>query len=177
MKICFVTPRFPYPAIKGDALRAFHQLQALSGRHALTLVSLHDRPVPPEQLAPVGVLCERVRIVTHPTWRAALQTGGGLFGRRPLQLAHYRGARFRMVLDAVLAAGRFDAVHVSLIRMAPYVWDLPAKLPVVMDLVDSISLNLLSRREGRRGPARALYDLEYQRVRDYERAVAGHFSR
>src|SRR6185369_7393257 len=37
MKICFVTPRFPYPAIKGDTLRAFHQIQALSGRHQITL--------------------------------------------------------------------------------------------------------------------------------------------
>ncbi|HEY8212293.1 MAG TPA: glycosyltransferase [Myxococcaceae bacterium] len=177
MKICFVTPRFPYPAIKGDTLRAFHQLQALSGRHQLTLVSLHDRPVPPEQMSPVDALCERVRVVVHPPWRAALQTGAGLFGRRPLQLAYYRSTRFRQVLDAVLGADRFDAVHVSLIRMAPYAWDLPAKLPVVVDLVDSISLNLLSRRDGRLGPARALYNLEYRRVRDYERAVAGHFKR
>src|SRR6185295_16719650 len=111
----------------------------------------------PEQMSPVGVLCERVRVVVHPAWRAALQTGAGLLGRQPLQLAYYRSARFRRVLDSVLEADRFDAVHVSLIRMAPYVWDLPAKLPVVMDLVDSISLNLLSRRDQRRGPTRALY--------------------
>jgi sugar transferase (PEP-CTERM/EpsH1 system associated) len=178
MKICFVTPRFPYPAIKGDTLRTFHQLQALSGKHRITLVSLHDRPVTAEQLAPVGKLCERVRVVTHPTWRSVLRTGAGLFGREPLQLAYYRTARFRQMLDSVLAADRYDAIHVSLIRMAPYVWDLAkGKVPVVLDLVDCLSLNLMSRRDERRGPVRALYDLEYRRVRDYERAVAGHFPR
>jgi glycosyltransferase involved in cell wall biosynthesis len=46
---------------------------------------------------------------------------------------------------------------------------------VVLDLVDCLSLNLMSRRDERRGPARAAYGLEYRRVRDYERAVAGHF--
>jgi polysaccharide biosynthesis protein PslH len=178
MKICFVTPRFPYPAIKGDTLRAFHQLKALSGRHQLTLVSLNDRPVTANQLAPVGMLCERVRVVTQPTWRSALRTGAGLFGTEPLQVSYYRTARFRQMLDSVLAADKYDAIHVSLIRMAPHVWDLVAgRVPVVLDLVDCISLNLMSRRDERRGPARALYGLEYRRVRDYERAVASHFPR
>ena len=178
MKICFVTPRFPYPAIKGDTLRTFHQLQALSARHQLTLVSLHDRPVTADLLAPVGTLCERVRVVAHPTWRSVLRTGAGLFDRAPLQLAYYRTNRFRQMLDAVLAADRYDAIHVSLVQMAPYVWDLAkGKIPVVLDLVDCRSLNLMSRRDERRGPVRALYGLEYRRVRDYERAVAAHFPR
>jgi len=178
MRICFVAPRFPYPALKGDTLRTFHQLQALSRRHRLTLVSLHDRPVTAGQLAPVEALCERVHVVVHRPWRAALQTAAGLLSSRPLQVSYYRSARLRRVLDAVLAGEAFDAVHLSLIRMAPYAWELaaaPRAVPVVLDLVDCISLNLLSRLDERRGPLRALYDLEYRRVRDYERAAARHF--
>ena len=178
MKICFVAPRFPYPALKGDTLRTFHQIQALSRRHRLTLVSLHDRPVTGEQLAPLQAICERVHVVVHPPWQAALRTAAGLFTSQPLQVSYYRSARLRQVLDDVLSTEKFDAVHVSLIRMAPYAWELvkaPRGVPVVLDLVDCLSLNLRSRLGEQRGPLRALYDLEYRRVRDYERAAARHF--
>jgi sugar transferase (PEP-CTERM/EpsH1 system associated) len=178
MNICFLTPRFPYPALKGDTLRAFHQLRALRARgHRLTLVSLNDRPVTTEQLGPVAALCSHVHVVVHPRWKAALGVAAGLFTRRPLQICYFRSARFRRVLDAVLGSERFDALHVSLIRMAPYAEALAPRMPVVLDLVDAISLNLLSRMEEQRGPLRAAYALEYQRVRDAERDATRCFPR
>ncbi|WNG48582.1 glycosyltransferase [Archangium minus] len=175
MRICLITPRFPYPLLKGDSLRVYHQLEGLSRRHQITLVSLNDSPLNPEQLEPLSKLCEQVHVVPLPRWRAALNLATGLFTPRPLQVEYHRSSRFERTLSTVLARGRFDALHVSLIRMLPYVWNLVGKQVIVVDLIDSMSLNLLSRRNEARGPMRLAYDLEYRRVRDYERAVVQRF--
>ncbi|MFY0523476.1 glycosyltransferase [Archangium gephyra] len=175
MRICLITPRFPYPLIKGDSLRVFHQLQGLSRRHQVTLVSLNDSPLEPGQLEPLSRLCEQVHVVPLPRWKAAVNLATGLFTPRPLQVEYHRSSRFERTLSTVLANGKFDAIHVSLIRMLPYVWNLVGQRVIVVDLIDSMSLNLLSRRNEARGAMRLAYGLEYRRVRDYERAVVQRF--
>ncbi|MBN1207377.1 MAG: glycosyltransferase [Myxococcaceae bacterium] len=175
MRICFITPRFPYPLTKGDSIRVFHQLEGLSRTHQLTLVSLSDSPVSPWHLEPITRLCEQVHVVPLPRWKAAMNLGTGLFTPRPLQVQYHRSSRFKRTLAAVLAEGKFDAIHTSLIRMLPYVWELAREQAVVVDLIDSMSLNLLSRRNEARGLMRLAYGLEYRRARRYERAVIQHF--
>lgn len=147
----------------------------MSRRHRITLVSLNDSPLSPEQLEPLSRVCERIHIVPLPRVKAAVNLATGLFTPRPLQVEYHRSSRFERVLSRVLAGEAFDALHVTLIRMLPYVWNLVEKKVVVVDLIDSMSLNLLSRRNEARGPMRLAYGLEYRRVRDYERAVVQRF--
>jgi sugar transferase (PEP-CTERM/EpsH1 system associated) len=152
-------------------------MRALSRRHRLTLVSLHEGPVGPEALAPVAALCEAVHLVPLPRPRAAVNVAGGLFTPRPLQVEYHRSRRFARVLAQVLARAPFDAIHATLIRMAPYVWELQAGPRVVVDLIDALSLNLLSRRAKVSPALWPVYGLEYRRVRAYEQAVARRFRR
>ena len=72
----------------------------------------------------------------------------------------------------------FDAIHVALIRMIPYVWNSSlaqersdGSSPLVVDLIDSLTLNLEDRRHSLSGPMRLGYEIEYRRVRSYEREV------
>jgi glycosyltransferase involved in cell wall biosynthesis len=58
--------------------------------------------------------------------------------------------------------------------MLPYVWNIRHP-PVVVDLIDSLGLNLADRRTQVGGPKRLGYELEYRRVLAYERAVVAHF--
>ena len=69
-------------------------------------------------------LCEQVEVVTLPRSRAALNMGLGVFSARPLQVSHYISSRFRRLLALHLAEKQYDAIHVALIRMLPYVWNL-----------------------------------------------------
>jgi sugar transferase (PEP-CTERM/EpsH1 system associated) len=174
MRILFLTPRFPYPPLKGDSLRAYHQLRTLSTNHKITLLSLAEAPVSAEDYRQVADLCERVIVVPLPKWRAMLNMGLGLLSRQPLQVRYYQSAAFRRLLKTTLATEQFDVVHATLIRMLPYVWDLQGP-PVVVDLIDSLSLNLSARYKEARSLKRLAYGLEYQRVRAYERAVVRHF--
>src|SRR6478736_9319794 len=86
MRILFLTPRFPYPPLKGDTLRVYHQLRTLSREHSITLLSIAEGPVSREERARIMPFCERVEIVPLPRWRSMLNVGGALTSHEPLQV-------------------------------------------------------------------------------------------
>ncbi len=174
MHILFLTPRFPYPPYKGDSLRTYHQIQALSREHTITLLSLAETTVTEAEREHIAELCVQVNVVPLPRTRALLNAGLGVASRLPLQVNYYRSVQFKHELGDLLARERFDAIHTTLIRLLPYVWDLRDE-PVVVDLIDSLSLNLADRRKQVSGLKRVVYEIEYRRVRQYERAVVRRF--
>jgi glycosyltransferase involved in cell wall biosynthesis len=98
----------------------------------------------------------------------------GVLSKQPFQVSYFRSVVFKERLEATLAGGKFDVVHVTLIRMLPYIWD-RHDVPVVVDLIDSLGLNLEARRNNMRGPRHLAYEIEYQRVLDYERSATERF--
>ncbi len=157
-------------------MRAYHQIRALSVQgHSITLLSL-GTPSNPGDREEMERWCARVLSVPLSQNRARLNMGLGLFSTMPLQVSHYKSAAFRQLLEEMLAKDSFDAIHVALIRMLPYVWKLDAsRIPVVVDLIDSLTLNLEDRRRTLKGPLRLAFEMEYRRVRSYERRVVQHF--
>src|SRR5689334_10174986 len=139
MRICFLTPRFPYPPLKGDTLRVYHQLRTLSRDHEITLLSIAEAPPSAEDAAEVAALCAEVVVVPLPRWRVGWNLGMGVLGRQPLQVRYYQMGTIRGKLAALLAQKPYDVVHATLIRMLPYVWNLP-RPPVAVDLIDSLTL-------------------------------------
>lgn len=177
MRLCFITPRWPWPPWRGDCVRAWHQLRELGRWHEVTLLSLAEEPVEGEARARVAEICSRVEALRLSRARVAWNVCRGLATREPLQVAWYRHPAFQRRVGEVLREGRFDAVHVSLLRMLPCVRGLPGLPPVVVDLVDSLALNLAERRRRARGVWRWVYGLEGERVARYEREVARRFPR
>ncbi|HEY6551744.1 MAG TPA: glycosyltransferase, partial [Vicinamibacteria bacterium] len=168
LRILFVTSRFPYPPLKGDQLRAWHQIRLLGERHRVTLAYLargaaadHDR---------LAGSC--ARIVAVPFGRAAMALGllRGLFSPLPFQASLYRTSAMRAALRA-LAADPFDLVHVQLARMAPYLEEGVCPRPWIVDLVDALSLGMERRGREEWGPARLVARLEARRLRAYEQKL------
>ena len=172
MRICFLTPRFPYPPLKGDILRVYHQLRALSREHEITLLSIAEAPVSAADRAEVARCAREVIVVPLPRWRVGWNLSTGVLVRQPLQVRYYQTAAVRRRLAEPLARERFDVVHATLIRMLPYVWNLPHP-PVVVDLIDLADAEPGSpARPDLGGVKRLAFEEEYRRVRAYERAVA-----
>jgi sugar transferase (PEP-CTERM/EpsH1 system associated) len=169
VRILFLTPRFPWPLLRGDQLRAYHQLRLLAPRHRLTLVCFRDAPVPPEGFAAVSAFCERV--VTVPLGRAAMGLGLSrrAFSSLPLQVSLYRHRRMRRALREAVAGEIFDLVHAQLVRVGPYVESLSP--PRFVDVVDALSLGMRRRSLQHRGPLRWLTALEAERLLRYERRL------
>jgi sugar transferase (PEP-CTERM/EpsH1 system associated) len=169
LRILFLTARFPWPLLRGDQARAYHQLRLLAPRHRLTLVCFGDAAIPRAGLAAISALCERV--VTVPLGRTAMGLGlsRGAFSSLPFQVSLYRHRRMRRALREAFDGGSFDLVHAQLVRVGPYVESLPP--PRFVDLVDALSLGMRRRSRQHRGPLRWLTALEAGRLLRYERRL------
>ncbi|MBM3980987.1 MAG: TIGR03087 family PEP-CTERM/XrtA system glycosyltransferase [Planctomycetes bacterium] len=173
--ILYLTHRVPFPPDKGDRIRTYHLLRQMAARGRVWLACLADEPVPPESLAALNALCERVAIVPvgrRARWAKALArlaTGGslseGLFASNAL----------RRTLRGWAAEARFGAVVASSSALWPYLRD-PAlrAVPAVVDLIDVDSQKWLDFAAAGRAPKKWLYRLEAARVRKLERAIAGN---
>lgn len=173
MRILFVVGRSPFPPLRGDQVRAWHQLRMLSRTHAVEVLAL-DRKDPAATAALGGL---GVRVAWSPPSAAgrALRVVRHAASGLPLQAALFDLHTHRRALGEALARGA-DLVHVQLVRLAPL---LPAlgPVPCVVDLVDALSQNLARRAERDRAPARALWRMEARRLRALEADViarAGH---
>ncbi|MET0551452.1 MAG: glycosyltransferase [Vicinamibacteria bacterium] len=173
MRILFVVGRAPYPPLRGDQVRSWHQIRMLARTHAVSVLVLER-----EDPAAAGALAELgVRALWSPSSAAARGLGvvRHAASALPLQAALFDLDAHRRALAGALTAGA-DVAHVQLVRLAPL---LPAlgRVPCVVDLVDALSQNLARRAERDRGPLRGLWRQEARRLRAYEAAViarAGH---
>jgi sugar transferase (PEP-CTERM/EpsH1 system associated) len=169
VRILFLTARFPWPLLRGDQLRAFHQLRLLAPRHRLTLACFRDAALPSAGKDAVSALCERVVTVPLGTTAMAAGLARGAFSPLPFQVSLYRHAGMRRVLGELAAGEPFDLVHAQLVRVFPCVEGFPA--PRFVDLVDALSLSLRRRSLQHRGPLRWLTALEAERLLRYERRI------
>jgi glycosyltransferase involved in cell wall biosynthesis len=141
MKILYVTSRYPWPPRRGDQMRALQMLDFLSGEHEVTLLtpSLGPNHPPPAGLAyrvelyrPEGGLAFLSGMARALVKGLPLQTG--LFYQPDL------GRRLRELKP------RHDLGILQLVRLAGHVDDL-GDTPLVVDLIDSLALNVSRRAE------------------------------
>lgn len=176
MKLLFLTPRFPYPPLKGDQALPYYRLRELGPRHEITLLTFYEKDSDLDGLPELKPYCREIHAVRLPRWLSVLNMLAlGLFSRLPFQVLYFRSPAFSRKLDEVLAAGSFDAVHAFMLRLAPYLARL--KAPAVLELIDSMRLNM-ARRAAAEGPlTRWLFNEELRRVTAYEASATGRASR
>lgn len=171
LSILFVAVRFPLPLRTGDRARAYHQVRLLARRHAVTLVTyLDDSPTARAARGDIERL--GVRVVSAPFGRpaAAMRVLRELVGTRPLQVALFDAPAMRDTIRGLLRDESFDLIHVQLARAMPLI---PADvdIPVFVDLVDALSLNMRRRAAHDRWPMSWAAELDARRLEAYEREV------
>lgn len=170
MRILFISNRFPGHQRRGDQLRALQHIRHLSARHQISLLSFEQIPADAPAMLQMQDCCERVIMLRRSSLNMLLRAGLALPGPLPLQVAMFRGTPSGLNLAQLLAEGRFDLAHVQLARLGPLIQQL-APLPVVLDLVDALSVNMRRRALHDRGPLRWLAALESPRLLRYERQL------
>ena len=174
MRILFVAARFPSPPRQGFQVRAAHQIRLLAPRHRITLVAFAPHEPSGPARDELARYCEDV--VTVPVGRTEMVAAlaRGVLSDRPFQTALYETPAMRRAVAQIVAERRHDVVHVQLARMARHLEGAP--MPVVVDLIDALSLNM-ERRAGRDpGPARYAAALEAKRLRRYEQWLCRTFA-
>ncbi|MEX0825701.1 MAG: glycosyltransferase [Acidimicrobiia bacterium] len=163
MRVLFVVSRLPYPPWRGDQVRAYHQLRQLAPRHDIT-VCLVGRVPSPADRAKVEGLGVRLEVVPMSSSGAVARMGRAPLDRRPAQSLPYTGRAARRRIEQL--GGSVDLIHTQLIRTAPLLPE--AGPPVVVDLIDAMSVNLHRRADHDRGVRGLAARWEARRVFLYE---------
>jgi sugar transferase (PEP-CTERM/EpsH1 system associated) len=162
MKVLYLCHRIPYPPNKGDKVRAFHQLRAISARHEVDLFTLADDLADWDHQSALVPYCQRLTVVRLRPGLARLRALPCLFNGRPATLPYFFSAELRREIRGTLLRRSYDRIYVYSSAMAQYVEGIE-DIPIVLDLVDVDSdkwrqyaavapfpLSLIYRREGRR---------------------------
>lgn len=149
MRILFVNTRPPWPGRRGDQVRTAGFVDHLAMRHEVRVLALRGRRVPiGEPPADVGLETVAVGRVETATRLALGATRALLGGARPVQNGFYDHASLRVALRRQVVEFQPDVVVLVLGRLAHLLDDLEqvaADVPVVVDLVDALSLNFAQR--------------------------------
>lgn len=167
LKILLATSRYPWPPRRGDQIRAVQALDFLAGEHEVTLLT----PEPGrDQTAPPADVPYRIELY-RPSRTAALLPGMArvLLRNHPLQsVLFYQpdlGRRLREL------APRADLGILQLVRLAIHLDDF-GDTPILVDLIDSLSLNFSLRAAVDRLWLRPLLHLEAHLLAAGERRLA-----
>lgn len=173
MNILFVTVRFPYPPLKGDQVIVYNRIRCLAKEHEITLVSFCSR-TDRRYLNCVQHYCRRIVCVPvnklRLFWNLVLNS---MRFRLPFQVAMFTDSRMKLVIRRLVSKQRFDIANLFLIRAAEYLH--VVRFPSLLDLVDSMTLNLERRASSERSLfMRTVSLFELSRMREYEQMVAKH---
>lgn len=175
-ELLFLAHRFPYPPNKGDKIRSYHVLKALSKTYRVHLGAFVDSPEDWRYADHVRALCgETCLTPLHPR-RALMRSLRGLVTGEALSLPYYRDARLAAWVARMARERPLSGILVFSSPMSQYVQGLD-QFRRVVDFVDVDSDKWLQYASLKNGPARWIYRREGHRLLAYERAVASRFER
>lgn len=168
MKILFISPRVPYPPIKGDKLRIYHFIKGLSKNHDIDLCTFYENDDELAGLEEMRKYCGKVQAVLLTKMQSYLNILRTCYNLLPLQVNYYYSKRMAEVISSMTRDREYDIIHISLQRLLPYV-DYVASGKIVLDQIDALSMNMKRRAGTERNPIKkvALY-FEYSNMKRYE---------
>ncbi|MFN7115947.1 MAG: glycosyltransferase [Saprospiraceae bacterium] len=174
MNLVILASRFPYPLEKGDKLRLYYQLKILSRTHPITLIVLNEEAVEPAHLEHVKTFCQHIHILRLSKLQIISNLIRGFLLGLPLQVSYFYTPRFKRHIINWIKYYKPDSVYCQLIRMAPYVMDLP--IPKILDYQDAFSVGMQRRAERSPFWLKWFFLLETRRLQRYEQWAADRFN-
>lgn len=172
MRILYLCHRVPYPPNKGDKIRAFNQLRAISARHTVDLFTLADQAEDLSHQAALRQYCETVTIARVVPALARLRALRYLLTTKPLTIPYFFSAELQKDVGRALASRSYDRIYVYCSAMAQYA-EIPEAqdIPMVVDLVDVDSDKWRQYATSARFPHSWVYRREAKSLGQYERTV------
>jgi sugar transferase (PEP-CTERM/EpsH1 system associated) len=166
--LLFLSHCVPNPPDKGEKIRAYHELKALTENYDVHLACLarSDEEVAAAQA--LSECCASVHVELLRPKLALAWAGVKFLSGACLNEVFYRHPELHAYVRRLAAMVPLEAAFVYTAVMAPYV---PAGLPYVLDLVDVDSEKWAQYARLRRPGF--LYGIEGRRMREFERSVAG----
>jgi len=181
MKILLLTPQLPYPPRQGTALRNYHLIEALAGRHAVSLLTFLEpgQPDQPVGWGPLPALCQEIATVPVPPRSSARRLRDLLFTGRPDMALRLSSDAFADQLTGRLEAESFDVVQIEGIELATYLPLLERAAPRSLIVFDDHNAEYILQQRAfetdlrlpTRWHAAAYSFLQWRRLRRFEAAT------
>ncbi|CDH34419.1 glycosyltransferase [Xenorhabdus bovienii] len=147
-KILFVTARYPWPIITGDALRAYNQIKELARNNTVDVFSLEHIPEVRGDIDEFISWNISGKINKVRKFRNLILNGYD----RAIQCAMYADQESWLSLKKLIGENKYDAIIFQLIRLEYVIsktivlkYKLNLKAKIYCDYVDALSLNMASR--------------------------------
>ncbi|MFM9008780.1 MAG: glycosyltransferase [Bacteroidota bacterium] len=170
--LLFLTSRFPYPLEKGDKLRAYHLIKALSQDFSVHLFSLSEFAPTQGSISEVEPYCKSIRTVVIPRWKC----GYNMLRQPalPFQVAFFTDSAAKRELLDYTKTCKPQYVLCHLIRMAEYAKELTG--PKAIDYMDAFSTGMHRYAERCSPVIRPFAKIEAGRLDEYEAKVFNWFN-
>jgi len=170
MNILFVTPRLPYPPLKGDQCIPYYRLKLLSRKHNIVLLTFYQDNNELEYLTELTPFCKEITTIKlNKLYSFFNMLIGGIFSKLPFQVLYFGSRAFKKSTQSLIKNRRFDIVHTYMLRMAEYTKDL--NKPKVLDLIDLMQLNLKKRISIEKLIRKIFFKEELKRITRYENQI------
>jgi hypothetical protein len=179
MRICILTPRFPFPENGGDVLRINNIARYLKSRgHTLVLASycswgdLQTKNNPPEPLYDTMYLIQRRRLVSLG------MSAWALVFNRPIQIGYYFSFGFLAEFKKIIKQEKPDLYIAHLLRMVPFLNLCHLQDKSIVEMTDALS-KTYSQSGSFRGLSlkKIIYRIEKKRIEAYERKTAAVYKK
>lgn len=122
MRILFLSQVLPWPLDAGAKVRSHFVLRYLARRHRVTLLTFSRPGDRPEDVAYLAEFCESLHLVPieRTWWREVLVLMRAVGTGEPWLVARDRRRSMLTLVDRLVDATPFDAVHADQLWMAPY---------------------------------------------------------
>ncbi len=171
MKICILTPRFPFPENGGDVLRINNIARYLKGQgHKLLLVSFCDNSN--VDMEEANDLYGKVFLVKRKKVMSFAYSLLFMLRGLPIQCGYYHSPIFRKLFHEVVVNECPDRYISHLLRMAPYLEKEHLCALSTVEMTDALSktYSLSSRAKGL-SFKKIIYKIELKLIKKYEEKV------
>lgn len=176
MKICILTPRYPFPENGGDALRINNIARYLKSEgHELILISFCEKRKISND-AHAEELYDHIFTVVRSKFFSALYSLCYLVCGKPIQCGYYHSLRYKRLFKDVAKEYHPDLYIAHLLRMSPYLEKNVICEKTIVEMTDVLSKTyMLSSKAKGSKMKKFIYALERKRIKKYEQYVAQAF--
>lgn len=170
MKICILTPRFPFPENGGDVLRINNIARYLKAQnHKLILVSYCEQE---PDLETARTLYDKVYTIRRKRSDSLLYSLLFMLSGKPIQCGYYYSRAFMRLFRQVVEEERPDRYVAHLLRMSPYLECAGLERSSVVEMTDALS-KTYALSAGAKGGwlKRMVYKMEKTLIQRYEQHV------
>lgn len=174
MKICILTPRFPFPENGGDVLRINNVARYLKAQsHYLILVSFTDGQ---PNMRQAYQLYDQVITIKHHKITAILRAFFFMLIGRPMQCGYYHSPSFKQKLKEVDRQEQPRLYISHLLRMTPYLDNSYMRSKSIIEMTDALSKTYQqSIHASHISLKRLIYLFEYRLIKKYENKIIKRF--